>query len=200
MKKIGFSLLTAATLFASAATASDSGLYAGVDLIKSNNDFKVKVSGTGSASDTFSNDAVGFKFKFGAMGDEGLRFQGYFMTEKFDDPLYDADHDRMYEIGVDLIKGFEVSSQVEPFIQGGLGFGWIDVDDSVYDSSVSAEISLRFGAGVAFHASPVAEFLLGVDYQFRTWSDAEITTPTEYYKVELDDHGPRFYIGANYHF
>lgn len=201
-KKI-FVVITASTVFLSGALhAEKSELYAGLDLFMATNHFKKEISGSADHTRETNVDSSGFKLKFGTLQNYGLRFQGYFQYEKFEESLPDSNNDSEVEVGLDLIKGFEVSEEFIPFVQGGVGYGWMQVDDEYYDDSDTIEqINLKVGVGLIYKITPEIEANLGIDLNLRRWSDIEYRTDTNYYyKSETSDSGPRYYIGANYQF
>lgn len=193
VKKIVISALVCASLVATNAMAEDSEFYVGLDVFSSNNTFTLENSVTGASADV-DVDSDGFKLKFGATLNEGWRVQGYYQHETYDETLYDATNDVLNEIGVDVIKGFEVTSEFSPFIQAGLGYGWMDVEG--YSDDTVNEVSLKLGAGVMYKITPTFEAIAGIDFQYRNWSDLQIGSTT----IEIDEKITKFYIGANIHF
>ena len=187
------SSIVLASLLTTSALAEDSGLYVGLDLSTSSNTFSLDNVTTGASADV-DDDSDGFKLKFGANLDEGWRVQGYFQHETYDLPVYDNTNDELNEIGVDFIKGFEVTPEFSPFIQAGLGYGWMDVEG--YSESTANSVSLKLGAGVMYKITPTFEAIAGIDFQYRNWEDAKILSQT----VEIDETSTKFYIGANIHF
>lgn len=193
MKKIVMGALLCTSLVATNAMAEDSQFYAGLDVFSSSNTFTLENASTGASADV-DVDSDGFKLKFGANLDEGWRVQGYYQHETYDEPLYDNTNDVLSEIGVDVIKGFEVTPKFSPFIQAGLGYGWMDVEG--YSESTANSVSLKFGAGVMYKVTPMFEALAGIDFQYRNWTDLQLGTTT----IEIDETATKFYIGANFHF
>lgn len=186
----------------SALHAEKSELYVGLDLFMAANHFNTDVSGSIDKTDTMRVDSSGFKLKFGTLQNYGLRFQGYFQYEQFEDPLFDPYNDGAVEVGLDLIKGFDVSEAFIAFVQGGVGYGWMQMDNDDYaDKEIMEQINLKVGVGLIYKITPEIEANLGIDLNLRRWSDIEYRTATNhYYKSETSDSGPRYYIGANYQF
>lgn len=197
MRKLMISAVVTFQLFLAGAMADNSELYLGLDVFGSQNDFNAEVSGSESSSANKKIRSSGLKMKFGTLLIYGLRLQGYLQFEKFDETLFDADHDRLMEIGLDLIKTFAVTPEFLPFVQGGLGYGWMDLDKEYYDDGTMNEVSLKIGAGVIYRVVPSVELLAGLDFQARKWKDIEYSNPPYYFKQETDDSAPRYYIGAN---
>lgn len=191
MKKIVTSALLGASLLTTNALAEDSELYVGLDLFTSSNTFTLEALGTSVDGD---NDSDGFKLKFGTVSDEGWRVQGYLQHEVYGEALYDDKNDVLNEIGVDIIKGFEVTPEFSPFIQVGLGYGWMDVEG--YSETTANEVSLKLGVGAMYKVTPIFEVIAGVDFQHRTWSDLQIGTVT----IDISEKSTKAYIGANIHF
>ena len=191
MKKIIIGALLGASLVSMNAMAEESGLYVGLDAFTSSNTFTLEALG---ASADVDNDSDGFKLKFGSTLNEGWRVQGYFQHETYDETLYDDKNDALNEIGVDVIKGFEVTPEFSPFIQVGLGYGWMDVEG--YSESTANEVSLKLGAGVMYKITPTFEVIAGIDFQHRTWSELQVGTVT----IDITEKSTKPYIGANFHF
>lgn len=195
MKKIIAAMLITAGITSSLA-ADESNLYVGLDIISSSNTFTVDVAG-GSAD--FDDDSSAFKLKFGSALSDGWRLQGYFLHETYDETIFDDKNDALNEIGLDLIKGFEVTPEFSPFIQAGIGYGWMDVE-GLSESSIK-EVSVKIGAGVMYKVTPTFELLAGVDFQVRKWQDIELFIPNYgTYTVETSEKSTKLYIGANVHF
>lgn len=197
MKKIVLSTLLAGLMFSpvmlSAAETgnSKSDLYVGLDVGKNSNTFTVD---TGSASGDIDIDSKYLKLKFGTVSESGWRLQGYFSSEKYDEPLFDNTHDRLNEIGVDVIKGFAITPKFSPFIQVGLGYGWMNVDG--YDTSSLKEFNVKAGAGLMYSITDMFEVLAGIDFQAKRWSDISNGTKT----ATITETSRKFYIGTNFHF
>lgn len=197
MKKILLSTLISSVLFVPATfaepTTSDtkSDLYVGLDVGTSKNTFTVDV---GSASADIDVDSKYLKLKFGTVSESGWRLQGYFSSETYDEPLFDNTHDRLNELGVDVIKGFAVTPKFSPFIQAGLGYGWMNVDG--YDTSSLKEFNLKVGAGLMYSITDMFEVLAGIDFQAKRWSDISNGTTT----ATITETSRKFYIGTNFHF
>jgi len=191
VKKIVFGALVCASLVTTSAMAEDSEFYVGLDVFTSSNTFTLEALGDSVDAD---DDSDGFKLKFGANLEEGWRVQGYYQHETYDETLYDDTNDVLNEIGVDVIKGFEVTPEFSPFIQAGLGYGWMDVEG--YSENTANDVSLKLGAGVMYQITPTFEAIAGVDLQYRNWSDLMVGTTT----IEISEKSTKFYIGANIHF
>lgn len=183
--------LLCASLVGTNAMAEDSQFYAGLDVFTSSNTFTLEANGVSVDAD---DDSDGFKLKFGAALDEGWRVQGYYQHETYDLPIYDSTNDKLSEIGVDVIKGFEVTPEFSPFIQAGLGYGWMDVEG--YSDDTANEVSLKVGAGVMYKFAPTFEAIAGVDFQYRNWSNLTVLGT----EIEIDETSTKFYVGANIHF
>lgn len=183
-------MLLAASI-SSSVMAEESELYIGLDVFASSNTFTLETLGISADTDV---DSDGFKLKFGSTLNEGWRVQGYYQNETYDRALYDNTNDTLNEIGVDLIKGFEVTPEFSPFIQAGLGYGWMDVEG--YSESTAKEVDLKLGAGVMYRFTSSFEGIAGVDFQYRNWSDLELLGNT----IEISEKSTKFYLGANIHF
>ncbi|MEJ2501068.1 MAG: hypothetical protein P8Y65_08105 [Campylobacterales bacterium] len=198
-KPAAFILAALSTLYVNS-WAGPSDLYVGLDVFGGNNDFDVDVSGSIYGSGSFDDDSKGFKLKFGALLVNDLRLQGYLQSENFDDPIFDNTNDQLVEIGIDLIKEFIVSPELSPFIQGGIGYGAMDLDRYYYTDDAINEINLKVGLGLMFRVTPAVELLAGVDFQWRRWSDITYDDGYDYFNVETKDSSQRYYGGVNFHF
>ena len=177
----------ATSLFSTQALAEGSGLYLGVDVAQNSNSFDAN----GNTVDIDSGD---FKIKFGTVSDSGWRIQGYVQFETYDKTLFDAKNDELLELGVEIIKGFEITPEFSPFIQVGLGFGSMEVEGYSEDSIGS--YSLSAGVGVMYKIVPAFEILAGVDYQYRTWQEIDYGFTT----LSAKETTTKLYAGANFHF
>ena len=202
MKRYIVPLILGAALTGAPASAQ-SDLYLGVDLLSSSNSFDIYDSGYPTSD--VSNTSKAFKIKLGFQGYDGWRMQGYYLYENFDEPLFDDRNDELGEIGVDFIKAFGAGPGIAPFIQFGLGVGWMDLNDIppyYYDDTSVGEYSAKVGAGVIFWLSPAIDLVAGIDLQQRWWGDInyydDTTGRNEY--VETDDTSARAYIGLNIYF
>ena len=199
MKKMAASILTVLGIFSATAWADDSqNLYFGLDIFGTSNQFDYEYAGTTKSEDF---DSAGFKLIFGALLVYDMRLQGYLQSEKFNEPLFDDSHDRLTEVGLDLIKAFPVSDTFSPFIQGGIGYGMMDLTAAQYFDSSVEEFNLRIGVGVMYKASDAIELLTGLDLQWRRWSDLDYydTFPNTR-TLQTKDTSERFYVGINYLF
>jgi opacity protein-like surface antigen len=190
MKKIVSTMILTAGI-TSSLMAEESHLYAGLDLISSDNRFTVEANGY---KDKFSDDSNGFKLKIGAALFEGWRVQGYLLHETYDETLFDNYNDELNELGVDVIKSFALTPEFSPFVQLGLGFGQMDLD-GYYDDSI-AEVSIKLGGGIMYKVTPQFELLAGLDIQGRGWEDIVIGSTT----VETSESSRKLYVGFNIHF
>lgn len=191
MKKTMITIMLAASLFTANALAEESTVYLGLDVVGSDNTFTQKL---GAVSLDVDDDSKGYKLKFGASLSEGWRVQAYYQRETYDIPVYDNTHDVLNEIGADVIKGFEVTPEFNPFLQAGMGLGWMKVNG--YADNTANTLSLKLGAGLMYKFTPVFEGIAGIDLQYRDWEDVETFLGT----IELSETSSRFYIGANFHF
>jgi hypothetical protein len=181
------------TLLGTQANAQ-SDLYLGVDLFQSYNSFDVYTTDSGSFD--YDNDSDGFKAKLGVLTYDGWRVQGYYLYERFDEPLFDPNNDELSEMGVDLIKSFGTGRGIAPFIQGGFGIGWMDLDPAYYADDSISEFSLKFGAGMFIWLSPALDAVVGADLQYRGWEDVR----DDLGRIETEDTSARLYVGLNVYF
>lgn len=191
MKKIIVGAFLGCSLLSTQVLAKDTNMYVGLDVLKSNNTFTLEANG---ASVDVDSNSQAFKLKLGWILNNDWRTQIYFLNEKYDDTLFDASNDKLNELGLDFIKGFEITPEFSPFIQAGFGYGWMNVDGYTEDSI--AEFNLKAGAGVMYKVIPEFELLAGVDFQYKKWQDIKIGSVT----VETSENSTKFYVGANYHF
>lgn len=189
MKKIISIALLGSSILSTQMLAND--MYVGLDAISSSTTFTLEALGTEVDAD---DDAKAFKLKLGTVNDNGFRVQLYYLHETYDIPVFDASNDVLNEIGVDIIQGFEVTPEFSPFIQAGLGYGWMNVDG--YTDSSIAEYSLKIGVGVMYKVVESVELIAGVDLEYRRWQDISYGAVT----VETSEKSTKLYVGANYRF
>lgn len=148
------------------------------------------------------NDYNDIKFKFGAGSDGGFKGQVTLSLISFDETVFDDENSDLIEIGMDVIKEFEVTKNFYPFLKIGMGVGSMDVEG--YEDSSILEVSFNVGAGVSYKAIENLYILGGVDYIGRKWQDIEYKTCSRYFcstnTIVTTDSGFKPYIGLNYKF
>ena len=189
MKKIIMGAALAASLLSTQVSAD---MYVGIDMLSSKNTFTADANRLGSAS--ADDDSKAFKLKIGSANSDGWRFQGYYLRETYDIPVFDSSNDVLNEFGFDVIKGFEVTPEFSPFLQAGIGIGSMSVNG--YSESSIMEYSLKIGAGVMYKVISNLELIAGVDLQHRGWQDIQVGTVT----VSITEKSTKLYAGINYHF
>ncbi len=199
-KKLLISSL-AVVLTSSALLASN--IYMGLDIIKSGNTFTTDYDGviTGtniSGSSDEDIDSSNVKLKLGVATKDGLRFQTYLQKEGYKETFFDATNDTLIEIGIDVIKGFEVTKEFSPFIQAGLGAGVMSIEGASV-ASIS-EVSAKVGVGVMYKIVPSFELVAGYDYRVRKWQDIEYRSGSSYITLSTTEKSGQPYFGANFHF
>lgn len=187
MKKI-----VAAVMMTSALMANESGIYVGVDLGSANNTDKMSVDGATSKNDNTYNE---IKVKVGFEADEATKVQLTFSKIKYDEAVFvNSTGTTLYEGGIDLIKEFEITSSLYPFIKIGVGYGKMDSKHAVMDNV--KEISSNIGAGVLYKLIGGISAEVGCDYVYRRWdnvSDGSFTYETRGSAIKP-------YVGLNYEF
>ncbi|WP_294962964.1 hypothetical protein [Sulfurimonas sp.] len=190
MKKRIISALLGCTLLSTQLLAEDSTIYIGIDGINSSNTFTYKLDGyTGDTESTSNSNAL--KLKLGWIRENGGRTQIYYLQERYDDTIFDTSNNTLTEVGLDFIKDFQLSPVLSPFIQAGIGYGWMDIDG--YSESEISEVNAKAGGGLVFRASEKIELLIGVDFQVKKWSDRKSGSST----IETNEDSTKYYVGAN---
>lgn len=194
-KKLLATLLLVFSFSAFAEENDTSDLYFGVDVFKSKLSYEFE-NKTFNTSNDFDTNSKGLRLKFGAISDNNWRVQGSFSIENMDDNVFSVDDTdgNLYEIGVDVIKGFEVSPDFAPFVLLGLNRGWMSV--SGYNVSTIDSLALKAGAGVLYSINETLELTAGLDFKFRFWSEIEFIGQ----KIQPTDTSVTPYIGLNVHF
>ncbi|MDY0116312.1 MAG: hypothetical protein RBR59_01900 [Sulfurimonadaceae bacterium] len=198
MNKKIVTALVASSFIASSLLAD---IYVGVEYGNSSNKTKYEESGLlGNESEKFTNKYSDIKLKLGTGTDGGVKAHLYLSSISYKHAIFDDSHKRLTEFGVEVIKEFEVTKEIYPFVKGGLGVGSMSVD-GMSDSSILA-VSLSIGGGVAYKVTENISLLAGVDYAIRKWQDIEYKTTggTTFYTVEITDAGVKPYVGVNFQF
>ena len=197
MKKILLASLALTSILSTQALAEESDMYVGVDILKNTHSITADISGHASSSQDF--DSNSFKIKLGTVSENGWRVQGYFEVLTYDKTLFDDTNDGLMELGVDVIKGFDITPKVTPFIQVGAGFGVMSIKEATQDSI--SEFSLKVGVGIAYKIVPSFELIAGADLQYRAWQEII------YYDLlgdtvtrQTTESNTKLYIGGNFHF
>lgn len=195
LKKLGIaSLVLSSSLFA--------GSYIGMDFGMAKNDTTHSTSGLLGVGDTTkSNDYTDISLVFGTGDNGGVKIQGRINFVSYDEEIY-VDGDSFLEIGVDIIKEFDIGNNLYPFVKAGLGGDYMSVDEDVYDQSIAVGFELNAGAGVNYMATDKVGIIFGVDYKYRKWQDTEVTTigGTNVLTISTDDSGFEPFLGVRYSF
>ncbi len=191
MKKLILTALLSLGICFTNAMAEESDMYIGLDLIASNNTITKTI---GAFESEAENDSSGFKLKLGATLDDGWRLQGYYLNETYDKPLIDAKNDTLNEMGLDIIKGFTLTPQFAPFVQAGIGYGWMDING--YNKDAINSFGIKLGAGVMYKVTTTLEVIAGLDLQVRGWEDIAVLNTT----LKTSERSSKLYMGANIHF
>jgi len=205
LKKISFVivLVLSSSLFAQEVEKSD--FYFGLDVFSGKTAYERTHSGFNAASQVDIDkdyDQDGFRLKFGAVLNDGWRVQGYLQGEDLEN--FD---NNVIGIGVDVIKGFEVTPKFQPFLLGGIGVHTTELEDKngvIYDDDYVSAFSLKLGLGAMYQFNETFELVGGFDWQFRSWSDMDAITinngQVEAYTIEQEDISKTVYLGINIHF
>lgn len=187
MKKI-----VAAVMMTSALMANNSGIYVGIDVGSANNTDKMSVEGATLKNGNIYNE---IKVKVGFEADEATKVQLSFSKIGYDEAVfYGSTGKTLYEGGIDLIKEFEITSSLYPFVKIGVGYGKMDSKHAVMGNV--KEISSNIGAGVLYKLIGGVSAEVGCDYVYRRWdnvSDGSFTYETRGSAIKP-------YVGLNYEF
>jgi hypothetical protein len=96
------------------------------------------------------NNYKDLKFKVGSGTDGGVKFQGTLSLISYDEAVFDGVNKDLMEFGFDIIKEFEVTPSVYPFLKIGMGAGSMTVEGYAEDSIVA--VSANIGAGVSYNS------------------------------------------------
>lgn len=193
MKKIIISSLVAASLSVPL-MAENSEMYFGVDVFKGNNTYTFDYNVFPSYD--WDNDSEGVRLKLGADLENAWKVQGYLTIEDFDQNNFSlsGSDGNLYELGVDVIKGFPLDNKLSPFILAGVSFGSMEVQ-GYSDDSIS-NVGLKVGVGLSYLFTPEIEGLIGIDFKHRSWEDIQVG----WIIVETTEKIVSPYLGLNYHF
>lgn len=193
MKKI-----VLAVLIASGLMAADSGVYLGVEYgVAKNSTTQDFDNGSATTSYEDDNNYKDIKVKIGGGRDGGVKFQGSLSFITFDEYVFSYASKETIELGFDIIKEFEVTPSVYPYIKAGFGVGFMDVEG--YSEDSIAGVSFKIGAGVSFKVVDHLYLLAGIDYVGRKWQDIEYQTTTTT-TISTTDSGIKPYVGVNFLF
>ena len=191
MKKIVLATLFASSVISSAAMAD---VYMGVEYGAANST-ETQKDYTGSTD--YKNNYSDLKFKIGGGSEDGIKFQAYFSKIDYAEGEFIVEEaNSLYEFGFDIIKEFEATSSIYPFLKVGMGAGVMDTEITV--DGYAREVSFNIGAGVSYKVIDHIYILAGVDYVYRKWND--IVDNSGIYTLETSDSGVKPYIGVNYEF
>lgn len=168
--------------------------YIGVDYgVVSNTD-----KGSNGWSGEQDNPYTDLKIKIGSGEDGGWKAQASLSFITMDKIIFPATTSKdLIELGFDVIKEFEITKSVYPFIKAGLGYGSMSLNNSsVYNKDSINEVSFNAGAGLAYKVIDSISVMVGVDYIGRRWQDIQTATST----LETTGSGTKIYGGVNYNF
>ena len=185
MKKIVLATMLASGLMA------DSGLYIGLDYGKASNTHTFSLASYAAHAD---NDYSNLKLKIGGGTDGEWKFQGTLDKIDYKIGVFDTENNSLYEIGFDIIKEFEVTKELYPFIK--IGFGAGQMSTTFTTEGRMNEVYFSGGAGLSYKATSNVYILAGADYIARRWNDVAIGA----YTLETNDKAIKPYIGVNYKF
>lgn len=192
MKKIVFLTCFAGVLMA------ESSFYIGLDVGKADNRDKHTSEKISLKNDNTYSES---KIKLGIQADGTTDFQLTFSKISYDNGvLRGSTGTELYEIGIDVIKEFELTSSLSPYIKLGIGYGYMDTQSSTYGDV--NEFSTNIGAGLSYKLVEHIYALAGVDYVYRHWNDVSIkqTPPATSITEETRGSAIKPYIGFNYKF
>lgn len=190
MKYIFIFFLLVNSLFVTPLLAKKS-VYIGADVLTSINSLSQDDFGNESKSNVNSS---AFKVKVGLAYDNGWRFQGYFLSEEYSKALFDTSQRVLNELGIDVIKSFEITPKFAPFIQSGLGYGLMSV--SGYSEESIASIGMNIGTGITYKMTKKIELLVGVNLEYRMWEDILFGSAV----VQTNQTAMKIHAGMNFHF
>ena len=194
MKKILFIIFVLSNI----AYADRSELYFGVDLFKGYNTYTYDWN-TQPNSD-LDNDSKGLRLKFGAALEDAWKVQGYLSGEDFKNSnfsLFGSDGN-LYELGVDVVKGFSHQNSLTPFILAGASTGSMEVNG--YSDDTISSFALKVGVGISYHFTSEIEGIVGIDFKYRTWQKIDGYNGLTYIELETRERIFSPYLGLNYHF
>lgn len=177
------------------ADQSDFSVYIGLDYFKGETEQKVTVKGDLIGSERTELDQDGVRFKWGAILKNSWRIQGSFKNEEVE--YFDND---VYGIGMDVIKGFPVTSHFSPFIQTGVGYDWTElgaVESLIASRNSMKAFTLKLGAGVLYEFADTVEVMAGIDWQYRSWDRVNLSDSISSIKIETEDTAETLYVGLN---
>jgi hypothetical protein len=206
LKKLIYSILLGSVTL----SAAGSSQYVGVSFVGGHSliDQKVSVHGQGSQTNAIDPNLYGGKINLGIDNGENVRTNIYLGIEKFDKDIYsDVAKDDvvlasgrdglLWSVGFDIIKGYDIESDYEPYLLGGADFGFMPVDG--YAQKWPKNVGLKFGGGSFLHMGDALELQMGAYYKYRIWGDYNLDTPTTT-NVNLSDHSLMFELGLNFHY
>jgi opacity protein-like surface antigen len=184
--------------FFAGALMAESSFYVGFDFAKADNTDKVTTQGVSLKNDNAYNES---KIKLGTKTDEGVDFQLIFSKINYNDGvIYGSTGTKLYEVGIDVIKEFELTSSLSPFIKLGIGYGKMNTLSSAYGDV--NEISTNVGAGLSYKIMEHMYAIAGVDYVYRHWNNTYLNPAPPATSLTYETRGSSIkpYIGLNYKF
>lgn len=178
--------------------SNSNGLYFGAEYFYGESSYDVSFSDPRIVSQSIDLDQDGIKVKFGAKLPSNIRIQAYFKNEK----LEGADN-RIYGLGAEFLKIFEVNSKLLPFIKGGAGYDWTDLETEpglYLEEETIYGYSLKVGAGAMYQLTDTIELVGGLDLQYRKWQDIDLYYGYRVVTIEQNDTSKKLYVGVNFHF
>ena len=184
--------------FLTGALMAESSFYVGLDFGKADNTDKHTSEDISLKNENSYSDS---KIKLGIQADGTTDFQLTFSKISYDEGvLRGSTGSELYEVGLDIIKEFEVTSSLSPFIKLGVGYGKMDTQSSAYGNV--NEFSTNVGIGLSYKLIEHIYVLAGVDYIYRHWNDISINQVPPASSITEETRGSAIkpYVGLNYKF
>ncbi len=169
--------------------------FIGIEAFNSSNEFTAELLGYEENADV---DSGGFALSFGYKhaGNKTLTTYFEYRNENFDEGVYDDLNNSLGYFSGGMMKEFPVNEKFMPYIRGSVGFGVMEIDESLYEDNTANAFGIKVGAGLSYYPTKQLKVYGGLDLQARVWSSVR----TAYGDIDISDSSAILGAGVNYFF
>lgn len=135
-----------------------------------------------------------YKIKAGYGDIGGYAVEAAFSYMDYATDVFSPDDGAALMFDITLYKGWDIGSNLYPYLDVGIGMGDMKVQRQLEESLAFS--SFNFGAGIRYVINQTYDFDFGLNYKLRSWQNISLVSE----EVDVKSHLINPYIGINYHF
>jgi len=169
----------------------------GIEFSNSNNEFTAELAGVSISDDI---DSKGLALQLGLRTERSNTLTTIFeyRNEDFNQGVFDDFNNSLHYFSIGFLKEFPQESNLSPYIRGSLGFGFMSIDETIYNDDTTNALGGKVGAGLAYYPASSLKIHGGIDFQYRRWTP--IDSGTSYGDIDINDSSFIFGAGVAYLF